>query len=127
MTDKEDDGKRINFVVPKELYERFMEYSRGEYKTTSGMLTSYMAGFVQKKEQEEEQAIINALLSTIKRCSEILYTLSTNPLSIEIRQEIEQELSDALLSMSKEASICKSVDFQTVIVKLERMAKKSIV
>jgi len=122
----DEELKRINFVVPQELYERFVEYSKGEYKSTSGMLTGFIAGFVREKEEERERAVLSSLLSTTKNCSEILFSLSANKvMNNDARMAIEKELSELLVELSSDPQVCRTVEFQTRIIKLDRIAKES--
>lgn len=118
----EEKVKRINFSIPQDLYDRFMDASKKEFMTTSSIVTGWISNYVKEKEQEKANAEQRALQSTLRSLSRIARTgvISEKP---SHNPEMLRELEDLLTIMSTDIAACLDIDFQTRIAKLEREYK----
>jgi len=116
----DDDIKRINFNIPKELYDRFLEASQKEYMTTSSVMTGWITNYVKEKERERQDLERKALQSTMRNLSKMIHVCSSGTRDQEAFNLSLKELSDVLLDLSAKPELSLSVDFQAKIARLER-------
>jgi len=72
----DDDTKRVNVLIPRDLYERFLEFSKGEYKSTTGMIVEWMSTFVREKEREAQDK--QAFLLAFSKFGQLLFNLGSS-------------------------------------------------
>ncbi len=63
------DSKRLSLLVPKELFDRFLDLSQSDL----------MASYVKAKEVENERIRYEAVLTVYKKCGEMLYKPECRP------------------------------------------------
>lgn len=119
-----DDLKRVNFNLPKELFDRFMEYSQKEYKTASALMTNWVAEYVREKAKEQEDAERKALSTIIRRWSEVIFVCTKSEQDFKQLDSLLTELSEHLLEVSKDISKVQSADIQGKLVDLERKLQR---
>ena len=47
-----DNYKAVRIEIPEELYEKFKEYTKKEYKTQTGVVREMILGYIKDKEKE---------------------------------------------------------------------------
>jgi hypothetical protein len=115
-----DEIKRINFNIPRELYDRFIEASQKEYMTTSSVMTGWITNYVKEKERERLGEERKALQSTLRTISKLLYEYAQTGQDGDSTCRNIVELSEILLSLSAQPALCLSVDLQSKLARLER-------
>jgi hypothetical protein len=115
-----DEIKRINFNIPRELYDRFIEASQKEYMTTSSVMTGWITNYVKEKERERFAEERKALQATLRTLSKLLYAYAQAGQDRDSSCRNIAELSEMLLSLSSQPALCLSVDLQAKLARLER-------
>jgi len=115
-----DEIKRINFNIPRELYDRFIEASQKEYMTTSSVMTGWITNYVKEKERERLDEERKALQSTLRTLSKLLYEYAQAGRDGDSTCQNIVELSEILLCLSAQPALCLSVDLQSKLARLER-------
>ena len=118
-----NESKKVNFLVPQELFDRFLAVSEKEYKSTTGILTEWMATYVREREKKQEDGRMRAMMTALGRISDVLFNLTkSEPLSDKTREAITA-ISDLILSINKDPSNCDSPEFTTRLIEIERQFK----
>lgn len=118
---QEDDIKRINFNIPRELYDRFIEASQKEYMTTSSVITGWITNYVREKEKERQDVEKKALQSTMRTLSKLTHFCTSESRDQDASRQGLKEISELLLDLSTNPELSLSIDFQAKIAKLERV------
>jgi metal-responsive CopG/Arc/MetJ family transcriptional regulator len=113
-------SKRLSLLVPKELYDRFIEFSQKEYKTTTTQITDFMVEYVKEREIESERAKQDAMLSTLSRCGAMIYrAIQEEKVDTNIHNNLVA-IAEFMLEASKNASIFENSDYLSKLIALER-------
>jgi len=118
----DNDTKRVNVLIPRELYEKFLDFSKDEYKSTTGMIIEWMSAFVKEKEKEAQNQ--KAFLSAFSRFSEMLFLISSNMVAEQDASGLLVEMATAMLELVKDPSLCSSSDFLSRLILLDQRIKR---
>lgn len=116
----EENFKRLNILVPVELYDKFDELSHDDYRSTTGMVTDWMAEYVKDRRREIESLHERQLQTAIARfCSLLLrYASETNP-----NKSIEylRKLAKLMLEIGQDPALWDTPAFQIKIAEMEAL------
>jgi predicted DNA-binding protein len=115
---EERDIKRMTILVPQDLYERFLECNKNEYKTNTAIIVEWISKYVKEKESKAEREKV--LLRTISRVSEVIS--DTQPLIEESNpaRSLLADLSATLLALAEDGDLLDDPAFEDRLSKLER-------
>ena len=119
-TETEAKYHKVNFLVPKGLFERFRALKGKDFRKFSEIFTGWMTEYVAEKEKELEAAYIQSLKDVIGRSSDIIFRLSKRETLNDEARAATQDLANLLLELKKDPSTCTTSDFTVKLTKIER-------
>jgi hypothetical protein len=116
----EENFKRLNILVPVELYEKFDELSHDEYRSTTGMVTDWMAEFVKTRKRDIESLHERQLQTAIARFSSLLlrYASDANP---NKSSEYLRKLAKLMLEIGQDPASWDTPTFQNKIAEMDAL------
>jgi hypothetical protein len=114
------DSKRMSLLVPKELYDRFIDLSLKEYKNTTTQITDWMVNYVKTRESEIELSKQEAILSTLSRCGEMIYKTMQSAQIEPTTHNSLVAIAEFMIEVSKNPSIFGNSEYLSRLIGLEK-------
>jgi hypothetical protein len=114
---------KVNFLVPKGLFERFKDLKGKDFRKFSEIFTAWMTEFVAEKEREQEAVNQESLKDVIGRSSDIIFRLSRRETLNDEERNATQDLANLLLELKKNPSTCTTSEFTAKLTMIERSIK----
>ncbi len=121
----DDDLKRTSIMLPRELYERFQETSKDEYKSTSTMIVEWMNHYVKSREKENFEQI--ALKNAFTGLSDLLFMIGTGIVKDQELKQIHTELAALMFELINTPDFHKTPEFTTRSRLLDRKVREMAV
>jgi hypothetical protein len=119
----EDKYHKVNFLVPKGLFERFKALKGKDFRKFSEIFTDWMTEFVAEKEKEQEAVNQQSLKDAIGRSSDVIFRLSQREMLNDDERKAIQDLANLLLELKKDPSACTTSVFTAKLTMIERSIK----
>jgi len=114
------DSKRLSLLVPKELFDRFIDLSQKEYKNTTTQITDLMAGYVKAREAEGEATKQQSMRSALSKCGELIYLAIQGKEIPKVPQDNLAAVASFLVDAAKHPEIFEDSEYLSRIMALER-------
>ena len=114
------DSKRLSLLVPKELYDRFIDFSQKEYKNTTTQITDLMAGYVRTREAESEVTKQEAMLSAFAKCGEMIYKAIQGKQIPQAAQDNMVAIAGFLVDAAKHPEIFEDSEYLSRMMAVEK-------
>ena len=114
------DSKRLSLLVPKELFERFIDLSQREYKNTTTQITDLMAGYVRAREAENEATRQEAMLTVLSKSGEMIYKVLQGKDIPQIAQDNLVAIAGFLVEAAKRPEIYEDSEYLARIMALDK-------
>ena len=114
------DSKRLSLLVPKELFDRFIDLSQKEYKNTTTQITDLMAGYVKAREAEGEATKQQSMRSALSKCGELIYLAIQGKEIPKVPQDNLAAVASFLVDAAKHPEIFEDSEYLARIMALER-------
>ena len=117
----EDKYHKVNFLVPKGLFERFKALKGKDFRKFSEIFTEWMTEFVAEKEKEQEAVNQQSLKEVIGRSSDVIFQLSKRETLDADTRKATVDLANLLLDLKTDPSKCTSAEFTASLTRIERV------
>jgi hypothetical protein len=114
------DSKRLSLLVPKELFDRFIEFSQKEYKNTTTQITDLMAGYVKAQEADSVANKQEAMRSVFSKSGEMIYKAIQGKQMPQAAQDNLAAIAGFLVDAAKHPEIFDDSEYLSRMMAVER-------
>ena len=116
--------KRMTVLIPQELYDKFQDLSKDEYKTNTAIVVEWISAYVREKESVAKK--IEALLDTFSKVSDSLFSIGAL-LSDDVEtQGFFTELSTMMLELVNTPELNESENYRKRLLNLELRVRQAV-